>query len=580
MVLPSDATLRLIQWLANRESEDLWTLAADRNLRVADLQSLTTLALALNDDTNVARTLSRLDRQLLQEISALAQGTPCAGAVTELSALGLVDCSLDPPQLLCGESQVAKTVVLDSARTPPVAAAAEPVGAREYATAGTAIETLVCHLDDLLALIARNALPITREGAPSASTQKLLVEILGDTLDPALLVRFLLVSGLVENNKSDLTLSPKASAWNTLPRVGQWHTIAQAWWESAPSWLGHLVREFPNAHWVQELPGLVEYHYPLLGDAGSVQKLEHEARTLGVIAAGRPTPWGTALFEGTTPSGLEEFLPAPAPGVFAHEDFTLLAPGPLMPKHRQILDRLTTKELGGLVPRYRVTPQAILDALQVGEPAETMSTLLQETSQNPLPEGILHLLEDTIRQSQNIRLRAVGKRTIITVKTAQIAQELIADPALNALSLSITSPTELETPWPAERVHTALTSSRYVALIDHDPVAGKQQVPQAPQEESPLARAVHTLASSISSAKAQGVAPWLGSMIEVATAHKIPLEIECEMPGGLLVALVMEPRSLSNGRLRGLDIKNQMEKTIPVSSIRQIAPSAHPANTP
>jgi hypothetical protein len=164
-----------------------------------------------------------------------------------------------------------------------------------------------------------------------------------------------------------------------------------------------------NAHWVQELPGLVEYHYPLLGDAGSVQKLEHEARTLGVIAAGRPTPWGTALFEGTTPSGLGEFLPAPAPGVFAHEDFTLLAPGPLMPKHRQILDRLTTKELGGLVPRYRVTPQAILDALQVGEPAETMSSLLQETSQNPLPEGILHLLEDTIRQSQNIRLRAVGK---------------------------------------------------------------------------------------------------------------------------------------------------------------------------
>jgi hypothetical protein len=580
MVLPSDATLRLIQWLANREPEQLWTLASDRNLRVADLQSLTTMALALNDDTNVARTLSRLDRKLLQEISALAQGTPCAGAVTELSALGLVDCSLDPPQLLCGESQVAKTVVLDSARTPPVVAAAEPVGAREYATAGTAVEILVCHLDDLLALIARNALPITREGAPSASTQKLLVEILGDTLDPALLVRLLLVSGLVENNKSDLTLSPKASTWRTLPRVEQWHTIAQAWWESTPSWLGHLVREFPNAHWVQGLPGLVEYHYPLLGDAGSVQKLEPEARTLGVIAAGRPTPWGTAVFKGTTPSGLEEFLPAPAPGVFAHEDFTLLAPGPLMPEHRQILDRLTTKELGGLVPRYRVTPQAILDALQVGEPAETMSSLLQETSQNPLPEGILHLLEDTIRQSQNIRLRAVGKRTIITVKTAQIAQELIADPALNALSLSITSPTELETPWPAERVHTALTSSRYVALIDHDPVAGKQQVAQAPQEESPLARAVHTLASSISSAKAQGVAPWLGSMIEVATAHKIPLEIECEMPGGVLVALVMEPRSLSNGRLRGLDIKNQMEKTIPVSSIRKIAPSAHPANTP
>jgi hypothetical protein len=37
--------------------------------------------------------------------------------------------------------------------------------------------------------------------------------------------------------------------------------------------------------------------------------------------------------------------------------------------------------------------------------------------------------------------------------------------------------------------------------------------------------------------------------------------------------LIMEPRSLSNGRLRGLDIKNAMEKTIPVSSIRVITPS-------
>jgi hypothetical protein len=472
-------------------------------------------------------------------------------------------------------------VVFDTARTSPVLSAANPGSSRDYATAGTAVETLVCHLDDLLGLIARSPLPITREGSPSASTQKLLVDILGDTLDPALLVKFLMLSGLVTNNKTDLTLSPSATTWQDLPRDQQWHAIAQPWWESAPDWLNQLVGQLPTVHWAQELPGLVDYHYPLLGAAESPDSWEHEARILGVIAAGRPTPWGTALFTGTHDAeGLVEFLPTPVSGVFAHEDFTLLAPGPLLPEHRQILDRLTTKELGGLVPRYRVTPQAVLEALQAGQPAETMSSLLQQTSQNPLPEGIVHLVEDTIRQSLNIRLRAVGKRTIITVKSENIAQELVADPALKALSLTIESPTVLETPWPAERVHAALTSSRYVALIDNEPGSGAQHSQPIVGEVSPLARAVNALATSISSAKAQGIAPWLGSMIEVATAQKIPLDIECEMPGGALVTLVMEPRSLSNGRLRGLDINNAMEKTIPVSSIRMIAPSVHPANTP
>jgi hypothetical protein len=61
-------------------------------------------------------------------------------------------------------------------------------------------------------------------------------------------------------------------------------------------------------------------------------------------------------------------------------------------------------------------------------------------------------------------------------------------------------------------------------------------------------------------------------MIEVATEHKIPLEIECEMPGGAITTLIMEPRSLSNGRLRGLELKNAMEKTLPVSCIRRITP--------
>ena len=572
MVLPSDATLRLIQWLAHREPDELAHLATHRNLRVQDLTSLTTLALALNDDASVSQALTSLTRQQLIDIMAVAEGGVPSGTLEPLSMLGLVDSSEHPPQLLCGRTQVAK-FSLDETQQQPAPPTTTALSPAEIMRAGTQVETLLCYLDDLLQVIHRGPLPITRDGAPSVSTQKTLVEILGDTFNPVSLVALLQSAGLLIASKTELTLAAGVPQWRLLAREEQWSALATPWWESAPEWLRALALTFPQANWVGDLPALVSYHYPLLGPLGDMTRWVEHAELLGLISKGTPTAWGHALMHAKDTSFLREHLPPSVPGVYAHEDFTLLAPGPLSQEHRSILDRLTHKELGGLVPRYRVTTAALLEALQAGEDPAGIARLLQQTSQNPLPEGMLQLIEDTIRQSENIRLRAAGKGTIVTLRSAQIAQELVADPALVALALSSEQPTVLFTPWPLERVHHALSSARYVSMMELEqgpPSTGGWNAHSTP---SPLLEAVHTLAGSIASARSQGIAPWLGSMIEVATEHKIPLEIECEMPGGEIVTLIMEPRSLSNGRLRGLDIKNAMEKTIPVSSIRVITPS-------
>jgi hypothetical protein len=87
-----------------------------------------------------------------------------------------------------------------------------------------------------------------------------------------------------------------------------------------------------------------------------------------------------------------------------------------------------------------------------------------------------------------------------------------------------------------------------------------------------LEAAVVALAETIESAARHGVPPWLGSVLEVAIANKIALDIDVEMPGGESVNLVMEPRSVGGGRLRGVELKNSMEKTIPISAIRHASP--------
>jgi len=574
MVLPSDATLRLIQWLANREPHQLLTLATLRELKPQDLASLTTLALALNDDQSVARALTTLSRTQLLQIAAVAEGSTSGSELPELSAVGLVDDSHDPAQLLCGLSQLPPTP--DNAPE-PTASTPIPLDSAELMRAGTHIGTLLCYLDDLMQVIHRSPLPITREGLLSVSTQKLLVEILGDTYEPPQLVTFLATAGLISASKTELTLTAHASVWQGLTSEEQWSTIATAWWESAPGWLKAILARFPHAHWGAELPDLITYHYPLLEERGEITAWYAQAMALGVILEGTPTLWGQALWEGKPLTELSKYLPTPVAGVYANEDFTLLAPGPLAPEHRRILDRLSTKELGGLVPRYRVTSAALLDALQAGEDPQGIAAALQKTSQNPLPQGMVQLIEDTIRHSENIRLHAAGKGTRVIVKTPQLAKELVADPALVALSLSIENPSELFTPWPMERVYHALTSSRYIALMTLESSTLGASPDQVGQKSAPLTNAATALATSISAARQQGIAPWLGSMVEVAIEHKIPLEIECEIPGGHVITMLMEPRSLSNGRLRGLDVKNQMEKTIPVSSIQEIKPSTYTA---
>jgi hypothetical protein len=90
--------------------------------------------------------------------------------------------------------------------------------------------------------------------------------------------------------------------------------------------------------------------------------------------------------------------------------------------------------------------------------------------------------------------------------------------------------------------------------------------------EALLLDAICSLVASIKQATAKGVPAGLGSMIEVAIAGKIPFEVVVEMPDASLITIIMEPRALGGGRLRGVELSNAMERTLPVSRIRSLNP--------
>jgi hypothetical protein len=188
---------------------------------------------------------------------------------------------------------------------------------------------------------------------------------------------------------------------------------------------------------------------------------------------------------------------------------------------------------------------------------------------------MVHLIEDTCRLAGDIELHRTRNGTTITVVRPILAAELLADPSLGPLALRELDANNLATKLPVERVQDILLASRYLALIAGDsetPVDSVVHRGVPSTHADPLTQAIAALAETIDSAARHGVPPWLGSVLEVAIANKIALDIDVEMPGGETVNLIMEPRSVAGGRLRGVELRNSMEKTIPISAIRQASP--------
>ena len=579
MALPSKETLRLIQWLASRNEAQLLVLAKRRGLSAAQVGSLTAAATQLLDDRSLAQTLDALSRDALGALGSLAEGASPEG-LAELTELGLVDARENPVLPLISPEQLASLAQRGTKDKAPSLTGCPAWSDEALSKQATVVASVLCELGDVIDALARHPQPATRQGLVSVTGLKALVEILGEGYNIAALVDIGVASALLHLSSTHVSASASALAWRESGPEEQWHHIAVSWWTALPPWLQRVVRDNPHAHWDSDLPALVSFWYPRLKAGEILETATTRASMLGIIASGSPTPWGQALF---TPEGtpdLGRYLPSPVPGVYATEDFTLLAPGPLSLDHRLILDRIAHRELGGLVPRYRLTSRSVLRALHGGIAAKELVPMLQSASQTPLPSGMVHLITDTCRLAGDIELSSTRNGTTITLTRPELRHELLADPSLGPLSLRELDDRTLVTRLPVERVHDILLGARHMAMI-----TGEDAIYQPAEERvalgtigpDPLEDAVRSLATSITKAASQGVPPWLGSVLEVAIAAKVALEIEVDMPGGTSVSLIMEPRSLAGGRLRGVELRNSMEKTVPISAIRSATPWSPPA---
>jgi hypothetical protein len=66
---------------------------------------------------------------------------------------------------------------------------------------------------------------------------------------------------------------------------------------------------------------------------------------------------------------------------------------------------------------------------------------------------------------------------------------------------------------------------------------------------------------------------WLARQLDLAVRARQPIVIEVAMPDGRVVDYLLEPTGVGGGRLRGRDRAADIERTLPLSSVRGMRPA-------
>ena len=574
MTLPSETTLALISWLATTNTSQLHSLIRRRRISHSACTSFRALAEALLSPGNIRESLHNLPRE---ELDALKDpGSAKSSTLATLEEAGFISRAGDSVSLLVPPSALHILETLTTARSAPQPSAPAPLRKADIGAAASHGLALVVSLSDLLDAIADSRFPLSNDGSPTATSVKNLQGELGSGYDIEMLWRCASRARLLGIAHGAAALRPRALQWREWPDATRYALLVEAWWAEVPTWLASTIEANHGMAWDASLVSHLSYHYPLVEPEPSLSELVGDAESLGLLHGTTPTPWAETLWrKRDVATSFEKWCPSYAPGVFAHDDYTLLATGPLNPRHRSVLASITARELGGLVPRYRMTSSSLLNALQDGVTPESIPGLLSEVCVNEVPASMLALAEDVARRALDLEVHSRGDSTAMVTRRDTLSEELLSDPGLIVLGLKRTGDCELTCTWPAERVHSTLLAASYPSLlVDGQGAPLSADIPLAEDlsetdDELHLAGVAELVRAAEESA-AQGVPAGFHSIIDVATETKTPLEIVVTMPDGTSATVVMEPRALSAGRLRGVELKHAVEKTFPVSHITSL----------
>ncbi|MFE4950425.1 helicase-associated domain-containing protein [Leifsonia sp. NPDC056665] len=611
-------TLALAARLRALPDDELAALLRARPVRRAGISDFFDLAEALLDPESVQRALAPLDRLRLATLAVLGEadgaqtvegittrlgGHPAtAGTTTEavratvdaLAALALLHPADDGAAAY--DAVTARlaawpalglprpAALLDTA--PP--AVPEPLtpaelAASERLAAERAFEA-VAGVSELLTELGREGARELQKGGLALPAAKRLADALA--VDAAVVPVALSVAaraGLAAVADGLWLPTAAVAAWQHSTTADRWRDLAGAWLAGLPGDVRALLTARSRSPWGESLRAHLAWLYPAAVDETEqrVDQYVREAEWLGVTAGRFPGDAGALLLEAGPAAATVAMVvhfPAEVSQVYLQHDLSVISPGPLAPDVEARLRTMADLESRALASTFRFSAASIDRAVTAGETAASIHDFLAAVSLTGVPQPLDYLIADAVERHGRVRVRDAGPgaegQAVVRSDDATLLGTIAVDQSLSSLRLLRADERTLVSRFPRDVVYWALSDARYPVVAED--ASGALVTPQRRRiaERTAAAATRDTAAELVARLRSADPAEedtgeqWLARQLDQAVRARQTVVVQVAMPDGRLVDYLLEPTGIGGGRLRGRDRAADIERTLPLSSVK------------
>jgi hypothetical protein len=593
--------------LADRLRDAQSIHAALENL---DRPTLTTIAviaeLSTVAGTGNAPTLREVDARL----SSLGAPFASTQAHTDI-AINLALVSRTDDGLIADDAVVAELAAWPARGLPGIVelAASQPAGLTALGNgdrlsidtyaAEKAFSTTTAVGELIAALLHEPARELARGGIALPDLRRLALATATTTDEIPALLSVASRAGLIALDAGRWLATADNAAWLLHSSASRWAHLSGAWLDSLNGDVRELLRARAYALWGDHFEGFINWLYPA-GNDSMRQRIElytAQAELLGIISGDAPsTPGSELLAHGSVTAALamDALFPTQITAVYLQHDLSIVAPGPLEPQLDAQLRALTSVESRGLAASYRVSSASLNRAMAAGETAETITAFLTSIALTGIPQPLEYLIAETAARYGLVRVSSFGDTTPIDSNSAGatrpvgalgsprasihsadagLLEAMLVDHSLASLALRRVSADHLTSRFDSATVFWSLSDARYpvaaedaagtIVVLERWRTAKPPAAP-GPDAAATIVARLRLLGDDVPEETGRA---WLERQLDVAIKAKALIVVTVTMNESTTVEYLVQPTSLAGGRLRALDRKSDIERTLPVSHI-------------
>ena len=333
------------------------------------------------------------------------------------------------------------------------------------------------------------------------------------------------------------------------------------------------------------LDSALERVFPLADESlgNELSLLKQQAQDIGFSVSGMATPLLAPCLKGdfaTAKDLLEAHLPSAQHSLIVQADLSLIAPGPLDTATESTVRKFAQIEQVSVACSYRLSALSVSHGLECGLSIDEIRNTLLELSQKPLPQPVEYLLAEAQNRFGRLTIsKGLGLDRAILKSTDGIhLTEVLNDARLRPFAFQPVTASSIATRFEPDVLYFALRDNGYVPVrIDE---SGAVISPRAKHswsaesllvEHDPLADLIAKLRAADQKVGSQPDDQDVVRQIQLAVKNKAQLLVTLMARDGSEVEFTVIPTALANGRLRGLDKKADIERTLPLEKILKVA---------